>query len=60
MSEQGTCRPGEVVPDCGIYECDCGQAHHWSTDVKGHRFPPHPQGCSGSTWTLKDPAHPTD
>ncbi|UQA90650.1 hypothetical protein [Streptomyces halobius] len=58
MNEKESFRPGEIVPDSGIYECNCGQHHHWSTDVKGHRFPPVPQGCSGSAWILKDPAHP--
>jgi hypothetical protein len=60
MSETHSFRPGEIVPDSGIYECDCGQGHHWSTDVKGHRFPPLPEGCSGGTWAMKDPAHPAD
>ncbi|MEU0118648.1 hypothetical protein ABZ137_34440 [Streptomyces bobili] len=45
--------PGEVVPESGIYECDCGQSHEYSTDVKGHRFPPLQEGCSGSGWKLK-------
>lgn len=31
-----------IVPESGIYECDCGQSHEYSTDVKGHRFPPAP------------------
>lgn len=31
--------PGEIVPASGSYACDCGAVHHWSTDVKGHRFP---------------------
>lgn len=60
MSEDdGRYRPGEIVPTSGIYECDCGHAHQWSTDVKGHRFPPPPDGCSGHTWKLKTEAHPT-
>ncbi|MGX4695160.1 hypothetical protein [Streptomyces sp. JNUCC 63] len=50
--------PGEIVPESGIYECDCGQ-HQWSTDVKGHRFPPMHEGCSGSGWKLKAAAHPS-
>ncbi|MFD7425919.1 hypothetical protein ACFV6Z_02455 [Streptomyces sp. NPDC059818] len=53
-----TWHPGEIVPESGIYACDCGAAHHWSTDVKGHRFPPFPAGCSGSAWALKTDAHP--
>lgn len=40
--------PGEVVPDSGIYECDCGGGHHRSTYVRGHRFSPLPSGCSGA------------
>ncbi|MEU0275673.1 hypothetical protein [Streptomyces sp. NPDC006307] len=30
----------------------------WSTDVKGHRFPPLLAGCSGEYWALKTQAHP--
>ncbi|MFD4973643.1 hypothetical protein [Streptomyces sp. NPDC058424] len=50
--------PGEIVPESGIYECDCGQHHEYSTDVKGHRFPPLHDSCSGSAWKLKTPSHP--
>jgi hypothetical protein len=50
--------PGEIVPESGIYECDCEQQHAWSTDVKGHRFPPLQGGCGGSGWRLKSAAHP--
>ncbi|MDK1348957.1 hypothetical protein QNO09_38055 [Streptomyces sp. 378] len=50
-------RPGEKVPESGIYQCDCGQSHEYSTDVKGHPFPPLPQGCSGIGWTLKTATH---
>lgn len=56
--EQRTWHPGEIVPESGIYECDCGAGHHWSTDVKGHRFPPLPAGCPGGAWALKTDAHP--
>lgn len=48
-------KPGMTVPASGIYECDCGAAHHWSTDVQGHTFPPLP--CSGTTWHLQTRAH---
>lgn len=45
--------PGARVPDSGIYACTkCGthRQHFYSTDVKGHRFPPshHP----GAKWKL--------
>ncbi|WP_331727157.1 hypothetical protein [Streptomyces sp. NBC_01213] len=50
--------PGEVVPENGIYECDCGADKHWSTDVKGHRFPPLLAGCPGAAWTLRTDACP--
>lgn len=50
--------PGEVVPQSGIYACDCGQGHENSTDVKGHRFPPLHETCSGRGWKLKTPSHP--
>ncbi|MER6684626.1 hypothetical protein [Streptomyces olivaceoviridis] len=49
--------PGKIVPESGIYECDCGQQHQWSTDMKGHRFPPLHDGCSGSGWKLMAAAH---
>ncbi|MFF3671670.1 hypothetical protein [Microtetraspora malaysiensis] len=42
-----------IVPESGIYECDSGCGHQWSTDVKGHRFPPLPDGCKGGGWKLK-------
>ncbi|MEW2289894.1 hypothetical protein [Streptomyces sp. NPDC047841] len=45
--------PVEIVPQSGIYECDCGQGHGYSTDMKGHRFPPLHEACSGSGWKLK-------
>ncbi|MFB7734817.1 hypothetical protein ACFC08_10575 [Streptomyces sp. NPDC056112] len=61
MSESGErlYHPGEVVPRSGIYECDCGQGHEYSTDVKGHRFPPLHEACSDSGWKLKTPSHPS-
>jgi hypothetical protein len=46
-------KPGDIVPDSGLYECDGGTKHEWSTDVKGHRFPPLPAGCAGKHWVLK-------
>ncbi|GAA0316506.1 hypothetical protein GCM10010302_64500 [Streptomyces polychromogenes] len=52
--------PGRIVPASGIYTCDCGGGHHWSTDVKTHRFPPLPPGCPGTSWTLDTDAHPDD
>ncbi|MEW2258199.1 hypothetical protein [Streptomyces sp. NPDC047869] len=51
-------QPGEILPQSGIYECDCGQGHEYSTDVKGHRFPPLHEACSGSGWKLKAASHP--
>lgn len=48
-----------IVPESGIYECDCGQSHEYSTDVKGHRFPPLQDGCTGSGWKLKTAMHPS-
>lgn len=47
-----TFNPGDVVPESGIYACSqcSGGQISYSTDVKGHRFPPshHP----GSQWKL--------
>jgi hypothetical protein len=47
-------RPGQTVPTSGIYECD-GQDcdHQWSTNVKGHAFPPMQEGCHGQGWKLR-------
>ncbi|MEU5689665.1 hypothetical protein [Streptomyces venezuelae] len=50
-------KPGEIVPESGIYECECGQHHRYSTDVRGHRFPPPHQGCTGTGWKLVTVAH---
>ena len=48
--------PGRLVPVSGIYRCDVhGHDDHLfeSTDVRGHRFPPLPGGCSGGAWVLE-------
>jgi hypothetical protein len=46
--------PGEIVPQSGIYQCDSGCGHPFeSTDVRGHRFPPLPDGCRGGRWVLE-------
>ncbi|GAA4509608.1 hypothetical protein GCM10023191_071000 [Actinoallomurus oryzae] len=52
VSEGDVFQPGQVVPVSGIYECDSDCGHQWSTDVKGHRFPPLQDGCSGHGWKL--------
>ncbi len=44
-------RPGEIVPVSGLYRCDGGCSHDWSTDVAGKRFPPLP--CRGDFWVLR-------
>lgn len=44
--------PGQKVPSSGIYECDAGCGHQYSTNVKGHRFPPMQDGCPGKGWKL--------
>ncbi|MEV5567895.1 hypothetical protein AB0L54_34330 [Streptomyces sp. NPDC052196] len=45
-------RPGEIVPESGIYECECAGHHRYSTDVRGHRFPPPHDECTGPGWKL--------
>jgi len=47
--------PGQIVPTSGIYRCAGGDGDHVleSTDVKGHRFPPVPTGCTGGGWVLE-------
>jgi len=47
-------RPGQEVPQSGFYECDAGDKHSWSVNVRGHRFPPLPGGCKGGGWVLKN------
>ncbi|MGW7276480.1 hypothetical protein ACWGH5_39040 [Streptomyces sp. NPDC054864] len=49
--------PGEIVPESGIYECECGDHHRYSADVRGHRFPPLNEGCTSSGWKLVISAH---
>lgn len=44
-SEEQVYYPGEIVPESGIYECECGDHHRYSADVRGHRFPPPNEGC---------------
>ncbi|WP_078865292.1 MULTISPECIES: hypothetical protein [unclassified Streptomyces] len=60
MSESSakTYRPGEIVPQSGIYECDCEQRHEYSTDVKEYRLPPLHDRCGGGGWKLKAAPHP--
>lgn len=44
-------RPGQQVPISGIYACTgCRASASFSTDVKGHIFPP--SHCHGSQWQL--------
>lgn len=43
--------PGDTVPVSGIYACtQCSNNQSFSTDVKGHRFPP--SHCHGAKWRL--------
>ena len=46
--------PGQEVPTSGFYECDAGDSHRWSVNVKGHRFPPLPDGSKGHGRVLKN------
>lgn len=57
-NDDGLHRPGDIAPTSGIYECDCGQHHEYSTDVKGHRVQPLHDACTGSGWKLKAASHP--
>jgi hypothetical protein len=57
VSEGDVFHPGQTVPVSGIYECDSGCGHRWSTDVKGHTFPPTQEGCSGQGWKLAKATH---
>ena len=55
MADVGdTFKPGEKTPDSGLYTCDSGCSHQWSTDVAGHTLPPLPGGCSGAEWKLAE------
>lgn len=46
-------KPGQKVRASGIYKCDSGCGHSYSTNVKGHTFPPMDDGCSGQGWKLE-------
>ncbi|MCW2881304.1 MAG: hypothetical protein JWQ95_5404 [Sphaerisporangium sp.] len=53
MAEEGEIfHPGIKVTQSGIYQCDAGCGHQWSTDVQGNVFPPLPKGCKGGGWRL--------
>lgn len=54
MADNEILPPGTPTPESGFYECDCAQAHRWSTDVAGHPLPPLPSGCSGTGWRLAE------
>ena len=41
--------PGQEVTESGVYECDASDSYRCSVNVKGHRFPPLPDG-----WLLKN------
>jgi hypothetical protein len=47
--------PGRIVEKSRIHRCDVPDDDHSfeSTDVKGHRFPPRPDGCRRSGWLLE-------
>ena len=45
-------RPGEEVPDSGVYVCDSDDGHRWSVQLRHERFPPLPNECKGSVWVL--------
>jgi hypothetical protein len=53
MGTEEAFHPGQIVPQSGIYQCDGECGHQWSTDVKGHRFPPLNEDCKGNGWKLK-------
>jgi hypothetical protein len=60
VQEGDVFRPGSKVQASGIYECDSpGCDHQWSTNVKGHTFPPMQHGCDGRGWRLRNRT-PTD
>ena len=45
-------RPGEQVPDSGLYVCDSDGRHRWSVQLRGERFPELPVECKGAAWVL--------
>ncbi|MFB6477430.1 hypothetical protein ACFCXF_03095 [Streptomyces virginiae] len=60
MKQMEEWTPDDIVPQSGIYACDCGKRHLWSksTNVRGHRFPPLPYVCPGQAWSLRTQARP--
>ena len=49
-------RPGQKVPDSGIYETN--KSHHRATMVRGEPAPPTPQ--KGETWRQKFDTNPNN
>ena len=58
MPEEQVKKPGEYVPESGIYRCDgkSGGCPH-SVNVEGHRLPPLPTDCRGGGWVLETSGH---
>ena len=54
MATQGMCSIQAGSAAVGFYECVAGDKHSWSVNVRGHRFPPLPDGCKGGGWVLKN------
>ncbi|QUH02452.1 hypothetical protein HUO13_18050 [Saccharopolyspora erythraea] len=50
-------KPGEQAPLGGLYECDGGCDHTFSTERDSHVLPPLPDDCVGGAWRLVH-AHP--
>jgi hypothetical protein len=44
-------KPGDRVPEIGIYECEGHAEHSFEAQTLGE-FPPLPEGCEGGRWVL--------
>jgi hypothetical protein len=44
-------RPGDRIPEVGIYECEGNAEHTFEATTLGE-FPPLPEGCESGGWVL--------
>ncbi len=49
-----TYRPGDRVPELGIYVCEGDTEHTFEATTLGE-FPPIPEGCEGDRWVAVKP-----
>jgi hypothetical protein len=56
-TQQTVYRPGEPIPELGIYECEGPVEKSFNAETLGE-FPPVPEGCSGWRLAKRGPVGP--